>query len=719
MRTLKERLELSEKLFEETGKYQGIDLLELKEEDPLNYEAFNAKLRSLVINARETSKKISASPGIREVGESVVALYTPEGDAVALSTGILVHVHTMSRFIKWMIENDYENDPGIKQGDIFANNDPFIADVHQADLMVVMPIFHEDVLVGWAGAVTHQIEVGGVVGGANMEITVERFGNGLTVSGQKIGEHDEIRRDFFIQAEYNLRTPIYWVLDSKGMVSACIDVREKVLEIVEKYGTDYYMKMTKELIEEGRRGILAKVKALTVPGRYFQPVFSAHFFSNKPGISPLARDLILHEPVEVIIDTEGKVKIDLDGLSSESWSPENASITAADGLFFVVMTQHFGYDGKVNDGAWLAVEQNIPKGSCMNPSSHLVSIGGIWGFTIPIYGAFQVAISRAFLARGYKEEIFLGQVVTPLMEGGGINQYGQRFGGQNLEACAQGSGARGIMDGIDTGYVGWNPESDMGNIEIWEQMLPILYLGRRIWTDSGGPGKYRGGCAMSSLLSIWKTPLYAILSTVHPDHMFDNCGLCGGYPAPTAKYTHVVEGSDIKERAKKKLPLPHVEGNSKDPDCKKLLNGDFRTEKGRFYYPLKEGDVLQFFYSPGPGYGDPIERSIDLVKKDLDDGYASQEAVERIYKVKASYDAQSCEWVINANQTEKLREQERKERLKRSVPVTNWYEKERPKIIGKKINNVVLEMYKDAINSSAKFKESFFSFWQIGDEISF
>src|SRR3972149_4983045 len=88
-------------------------------------EGLNARLRSAVVNAREMSKKISASPGVREVGESVVALYTPEGDSIALSTGIMVHVHTLSRFIQWMIEHDYETDPGIAAGDVFANNDPF------------------------------------------------------------------------------------------------------------------------------------------------------------------------------------------------------------------------------------------------------------------------------------------------------------------------------------------------------------------------------------------------------------------------------------------------------------------------------------------------------------------------------------------------------------------------------------------------------------------
>src|SRR5690606_11078925 len=103
----------------------------------------------------------------------------PDGDSVVLSTGIVIHVHTLSRFIKWVIEHEYEKDPGIRPGDIFVNNDPFVSDVHQPDLMTIIPIFHGDELVAWAGSVCHEIEIGGVVGGANMGTTAERFGNGL------------------------------------------------------------------------------------------------------------------------------------------------------------------------------------------------------------------------------------------------------------------------------------------------------------------------------------------------------------------------------------------------------------------------------------------------------------------------------------------------------------------------------------------------------------
>ena len=65
----------------------------------------------------------------------------PEGDSIALSTGIIVHVHTMSDAIKWMVRQGYEDNPRIRPGDIFANNDPTIGDVHNADVQTFVPIF--------------------------------------------------------------------------------------------------------------------------------------------------------------------------------------------------------------------------------------------------------------------------------------------------------------------------------------------------------------------------------------------------------------------------------------------------------------------------------------------------------------------------------------------------------------------------------------------------
>src|SRR6476619_8280034 len=160
-RRLDEMLTESDRLFAETGSYWGLEgELELKDSDPIGYEKLFARMRGGLVSARETALNISASPIVRELGELCFALYTPEGDSIALSTGIIVHVHTMSDAIKFMVRHGWEDNPRIRPGDIFANYDPTIGDVHNADVQTFVPIFWGDELIAWAGGVTHVLDIG-------------------------------------------------------------------------------------------------------------------------------------------------------------------------------------------------------------------------------------------------------------------------------------------------------------------------------------------------------------------------------------------------------------------------------------------------------------------------------------------------------------------------------------------------------------------------------
>src|ERR1700682_964195 len=58
-----------------------------KDSNPIKFEVFYTKLSQYINNARDLAKQVAASPEMREMGESVLGLYTPEGDAVCLSPG--------------------------------------------------------------------------------------------------------------------------------------------------------------------------------------------------------------------------------------------------------------------------------------------------------------------------------------------------------------------------------------------------------------------------------------------------------------------------------------------------------------------------------------------------------------------------------------------------------------------------------------------------------
>lgn len=717
---LKEQLLANDRKFQETGHYAGIDNLELRDQDPMKYESLHIKLRSMVVSAREMAKRISASPGVREVGESVVALYTPEGDAIALSTGIMVHVHTASRFIKWMIQNDYEGSPGIKPGDIFANNDAFIGTVQAPDVIDVIPIFHEGELIAWAAAVCHELEVGGITPGGDVALAQERYTEGLMVCAEKVGENDELRRDYLIRLERNLRMPIYWVLDEKAKVAACLEVREQVLELIEQVGVDYYKKATREFIEEGRRAQLARVQQLTVPGRYRGHTFFGYVTEGKRGILPMgAKNWLYAIPMEMDISGDGKLHLDFDGTNSWGYHSMNCTPAGMDGGMFVTLTQHMNFDGKVNDGAWLATDMNLPLGTWTNPGVETVATATSWALLLPAFGVFQRLLSRGFLGRGFKEEVFVGQVNSPMIEMGGQSQYGTPFGIALFECAAAGSGALGIKDGLDTAYVGWNPESDMGNMEIWEHDMPMVYLGRSVSANSGGYGRYRGGTGFESLWLVKNTPQLIPATSEHSSRVFDNAGMCGGYPAPTVQLHYAAHDAGIEDRARDRAELPHSLGT--DPyltDVERFTNGEVKVVEGPYLAePLRDGDLFAHSYNGGGGYGDPLERDPDSVARDVANGYVTAESARSVYGVVVNVETNSAS--VDREATIARRDEITAARRDNAVPVKEWIAQQRGRVTERRFAPEVQDMYRDSMQNSTRFAAEFRDFWSLDDDFEF
>ena len=129
-KTLQQMLAESDKLWQETGYYHGLSELELVTNNPLSVELFHSRVLASLQAGRETTKQVSASPLVREVAELCCGLYTPEGHCIAQSTGISGHIPAMGQVVNWMIRQNYEEEVGISEGDLFCCNDNVIAGMH-------------------------------------------------------------------------------------------------------------------------------------------------------------------------------------------------------------------------------------------------------------------------------------------------------------------------------------------------------------------------------------------------------------------------------------------------------------------------------------------------------------------------------------------------------------------------------------------------------------
>jgi acetone carboxylase, alpha subunit len=714
-KNLAERMAENERLWQETGCYHGLRELSLKQKDPLRYELFHARLLSTVIAAREVAKQISSSVMTREEGELSFALYTPEGDSVVFSTGIMVHIGVMGNFIKWMIANDWEGDPGISVGDHFANNDVLISAVHVPDVYFATPIAHEGEIIGWASGVTHVLEVGSITPGGGMtSLAVERQLEGLHVCAEKVALNDRLRRDYELRIRRNTRLASFWLLDDRARITGNVFIREEVKKIIAEFGLDYYNAAIRELIEEGRRHHLARVRERVIPGRYRNACFHSSLLKDRPGVLPQANsDTLIHYPVEITVRPSGEMVLDLEGASKWGFHNFNAGPGSIYGGLSITLAQALDFDGRANSGCMLNVVLKLPYGSIVNPDYDFVSTGFSWGSVMAIFNGFLKCLSRGSYARGYLEEVLTGGNITTAVEWGGKDQYGRQTGGVNVEVTASAGGARGVMDGLDAAWSLWNPEGDQGNAEMWELLYPHLYLGRRVVTDSAGAGKHRGGSCFESLWMIHNSDFVFTYQIPGVVKIATNYGIFGGYGGGPA-YINLAKNTDIADRIASRRDIPHGEGDPARPEITRLVKGEILCGKDAQYIsePLKEGALYEKLYLPGgSGCGDPIDRALDGVERDVNLHFVSPKAARCLYGAEGK--ETGGEWVADEQRSRKLRARLRKTRLARAVPAKDWWRAARERIVAGAIKGETAAMYADCLPRSPQWAQIHREFWAL------
>jgi N-methylhydantoinase B len=278
-----------------------------------------------------------------------------------------------------------------------------------------------------------------------------------------------------------------------------------------------------------------------------------------------------------------------------------------------------------------------------------VSSGGTMSVHLSI-GLIQEVIAKMLSASEYRDDIILGPYagICPISQSG-IDQWGNPFGTMNLDLLGSGIGARANRDGIDVGGQMHDPLGPLPNMENNEESFPILYLYRGESVDSGGPGEYRGGAAMSYC---WKPH-----KTEQIENVFSGTGAVapidqsiGGYPGAGIA-NRIVEDSNVDAHFEERT-IPRSL-NDLDGTLKQLAPKSEETQL--------PADVIEARAGGSPGYGDPTERPPEKVARDVDDGLVSESAAYDIYGVVLDTDGDDV--TVREEATADRRNEIREERL--------------------------------------------------------
>ena len=165
-------------------------------------------------------------------------------------------------------------------------------------------------------------------------------------------------------------------------------------------------------------------------------------------------------------------------------------------------------------------------------------------------------------------------------------------------------------------------------IETTELATPQIVWGTWAVTDSGGPGKWRGGIAGGHRVQPVDHDMRII--TGGTGHTCAPFGLFGGLPGAAADHW-------IIDHATGKV-VKHLK-NATDTICKSNQRWDAVT-------------------GGGGGFGDPLERDPEAVRDDVRDDFVSLEAARDIYKVVLNTEPELYE--VDYPATDKLRAEAKK-----------------------------------------------------------
>ncbi|ERG90259.1 MAG: N-methylhydantoinase B/acetone carboxylase, alpha subunit [Haloquadratum walsbyi J07HQW1] len=728
--SLRGQFEDIEEKIDQTGHYAGFEKLSLKDENPIEYEQMFAQLRGELVNARETSKEVAATPIVEQEGELCYGLFTPEGDSIAISTGIIVHIHTMSEAIKYMINHDYEESPGIEPGDIFVNNDTHVGNVHPCDIATLIPIFHDGELIAWAGGVNHVIDTGAVGPGSMNVSQASRFGDGAHYTARKIGEDFEIYNSWKNDFPDKTRTPDFLKLDERTRMTGCLMIRNAVNDLIDDYGIEKFKQLSREAIEDGRRGFRSRIQKTMLPGTYRGASFVDALYEGQDNLSrPYASENhLMHAPSELHVREDGSFQVSFEGANKWGWHPYNCTPAAIQGGIWVMLTQTVIPNKLVNDGAYYSCDFHLPEGSWANTQNTETAHAYAWHFLVSAWAPLWQHLSRGYFSRGFREEINSGNANTSnWLQGGGIDQFGKLHAVNSFEAACEGTGARYVEDGEPHAAAIWNPEGDSGDAEVWEMTEPLPFLGRNVKPNTGGAGRRTGGAGFESMRTVKDVSRW-LLYEMGNGYMSSDSGLFGGYPAASG-YILNAKDTDLKERFENGEDYPQSDLDPESGEFESNVEADITRRPEGISTPKEfdEYDMYLNYLRGGSGLGDPLEREPEKVVEDIHDGYVLPRHAEDAYAVVVNQvdteakhnSAVQGEWELDEEATEKLRAERMKERAEKAKPVSEWLENERVRIQEEDLIEDVKKTYESSMRMSKQFTDFYRAFWDLSDDFRF
>jgi N-methylhydantoinase B len=451
---------------------------------------------------------------------------------------------------------------------------------------------------------------GGVPGGYNVTAD-DLWGEGVRWPVVKVIDQGVERRDVLYALQANNRLPDY-IGDLRAQIGAAQLAADRLGELIARYTPAVIEQSVDYMIDYAARRFREEVSAWP-DGRYEGDAYVDHDPLGNP-------DVHLH--VAVTVDGD---RLNIDYTGSDDRPELQAWSTFGNTRGYTVAQIAAMMDPEIpkNEGFFDSIELLVPEGCVLNPPPNKPVSAGTHHPGADVGEVIAVAMQEVLPDKAVPQTYKTG---IPTIIVGEDPRTGQPFTDHSAEVYAGWCNAAKGMDA-------WGCQAAaFGNLwkataEINESLFPHVQWSRDYRTDSGGAGQWRGLCGSHYVKEV---------------------------RVPAKVYTYVVG---------MKYPMPGIAGGQSGEPNKLTIryqsDDPYVVEHTADWVPVAAGQLINYDYGGGGGWGDPLDRDPQAVLDDVLDEYVSVEGAERDYGVILVGSLDDLTLELDEDSTRRLRRQRR------------------------------------------------------------
>ena len=543
--------------------------------DPITTEIIQSSLQAACDEMFVAMRKTAMSSIIYEVLDFGTAVTDSNGNIAASGAGIPAFIAMCDKAVQAVIKKYDSAD--IKDGDVFATNDPYNGGVtHLNDVIVVMPVFSQGERIAWTANIAHWPDLGGMAPGGISADAKEIFQEGLQLPViQMINQGKPIQSVIDIITA-NSRVPQYTLGDMWAAIASIRVGEKRIKDIANKYGKDVFKESVQLFMNYGERASLDALSKLP------------HGTFHGEDLLDDGRKI----QVEVTINDKEFI-VDLRNNPEQDAGPNNASydgtVVSAQMAFKGITSSDF----VCNAGTFRPLKVICDEGSMFNPIRPAAQ--GIYYETdIRSYDLIWKTISHL---NPDKSAAGSFASICGTFMGGQHPDTGATF--IIIEPQVGGWGASSISDGCNANFSAFHGDTFNTPAEISEARHGVYVDQMRLTDEDGGEGKFRGGKGIVMDYRIRSSNAWVSVAYTRSKSL--PWSLEGGNEGGSNYIEHIKKDGTINKYSV-------VTGLSLEPE-----------------------DIIRIHTANGGGYGKPEERDRNLIEDDILNEYITPQQAKKYY----------------------------------------------------------------------------------------